>query len=153
VPVCLAGHTSFMGGIGEEIAPAPPLPRCGLVLVNPLIALPTPAVFKRRSGPFSAPARFAVPPRDAAALAALLAGRGNDLAAPARALVPAIDEVLAALGASPGCLIARLSGSGATCFGLYADEPAAARAGAWIAARARGWWVQPTALATSPARG
>jgi 4-diphosphocytidyl-2-C-methyl-D-erythritol kinase len=62
--------------------------------------------------------------------------------------VPAIDEVLTALAASPGCLIARLSGSGATCFGLYADAAVAANAGSWIAARARGWWVAPTALAT-----
>jgi 4-diphosphocytidyl-2-C-methyl-D-erythritol kinase len=78
----------------------------------------------------------------------LLAGRGNDLAEPARTLVPAIDEVLAALAASPGCLIARLSGSGATCFGLYADAAVAANAAAWIAARTHGWWVAPTALAT-----
>ncbi len=144
VPVCLAGRTSFMGGIGEEIAPAPPLPRAGMVLVNPRIALPTPAVFKRREGPFSPPARFAGAPRDAQTLAALLAGRGNDLTAPARAIVPAIDEVLAALAASPGCLLARLSGSGATCFGLYADADAAQRAAAWIAARSAAWWIAGT---------
>ena len=146
VPVCIAGRSSYMGGIGEEIAPAPVLPRAGLVLVNPRIALATPAVFKRRAGPFSAPARFTEPPRDARTLAALLAGRGNDLAAPARALVPAIDDVLAALAASPGCLLARLSGSGATCFGLYDDEAAAGRAAAWIAQRARAWWVAGTTI-------
>ncbi len=150
VPVCLAGRASFMGGIGEEIAPAPPLPPCGLVLVNPLVKLATPDVFKRRLGPFSAPARFAAAPRDAAALAALLAGRGNDLTLPARALAPAIDEVLAALAASPGCLLARLSGSGATCFGLYADLGAAAAAAAWIGARAGAWWVTATTLTTAP---
>jgi 4-diphosphocytidyl-2-C-methyl-D-erythritol kinase len=149
VPVCLAGRTSFMGGIGEEVVPAPPLPACGLVLVNPLVPLPTPAVFKRRSGPFSAPARFATAPRDAAVLAALLAGRGNDLTDAARALVPAIDAVLAALAASPGCLLARLSGSGATCFGLYADARAARSAAAWITARMRTWWVVGSALAAA----
>ncbi|MBL8838951.1 MAG: 4-(cytidine 5'-diphospho)-2-C-methyl-D-erythritol kinase [Alphaproteobacteria bacterium] len=146
VPVCLAGRTSFMGGIGEEIAPAPALPPAGLVLVNPRIALPTPAVFKRREGPFSPPARFAAAPRDASELAALLAGRGNDLTAPARAIVPAIDDVLAALAASPGCLLARLSGSGATCFGLYADPDAAHAAAAWIAARHAAWWIAGTRI-------
>lgn len=146
VPVCLHGRPAFMGGIGDEIAPAPPLPAAGLVLVNPRIPCPTPAVFRRRQGPFGAAARFTEAPRDAAGLARLLAARGNDLTLAAIAEVPAIAEILAAIEASPGCLLARLSGSGATCFGLYADESRAAEAAAWITDRGPAWWVAPSRL-------
>lgn len=146
VPVCLDGRPAFIGGIGEQRAPAPVLPRAGLVLVNPGIPLATPAVFGKRTGALSQPARFDAPPRDAAALAALLRDRRNDLTEAATALVPAIRTVLAAIAASPGCLLARMSGSGATCFGLYAD-PGAAAAAAAVLGRERAWWVRPTALA------
>jgi 4-diphosphocytidyl-2-C-methyl-D-erythritol kinase len=64
---------------------------------------------------------------------------GNDLQGPAVALCPAIGEALAALRATPGCLLARMSGSGATCFGLYADAAAAASAAELV--RRPGWWV------------
>lgn len=141
VPVCLLGKTAWLGGIGEAVEPAPPLPACCVVLVNPGVALATPAVFKARSGAFSAPARFDARPADAAALAALLAGRRNDLEAAAIGLAPEISGVIEALAAQPGALIARMSGSGATCFALFA-EPAAAHA---AAERLRGerprWWV------------
>ena len=73
VPVCLEGKAAQVGGIGEKIDPAPPLPRAPLVLVNPLVPLPTPAVFKARSGPFSKPAPLASAPRDARDLAEALA--------------------------------------------------------------------------------
>jgi 4-diphosphocytidyl-2-C-methyl-D-erythritol kinase len=146
VPVCLDGRPAFIGGVGEQRDAAPRLPPAGLVLVNPGIPLATPAVFRSRSGAFSPPGRFTSAPADARELASLLRDRRNDLTGPALGLVPAIGDVLAALEASPGCLLARMSGSGATCFGLYAD-----RAIADVAAKAlkkgRGWWVQPTALA------
>ncbi|MCK6454110.1 MAG: 4-(cytidine 5'-diphospho)-2-C-methyl-D-erythritol kinase [Alphaproteobacteria bacterium] len=141
VPVCLGGRAVYMGGIGEKLAPAPALPPAGLVLVNPGVPLSTPPVFKARTGPFSEPARFTQAPRDARALAKLLEARRNDLARPAIALLPAIDRVLAALARSGGCLIARMSGSGATCFGLYADRAAAAQAGRAIGEAEPGWWV------------
>ena len=147
VPVCLDGCTAFIGGIGERRDRAPALPAAGLVLVNPRIPLATPAVFGKRTGPFSQPSRFATPPRDAVALAEQLRARRNDLTEPARALVPAIGEVLDAIAASPGCLLDRMSGSGATCFGLYASTDIAERAASWLAARKPGWWVLPTALA------
>jgi 4-diphosphocytidyl-2-C-methyl-D-erythritol kinase len=141
VPVCLARRVSWLGGIGERIDPASPLPPVTALLVNPGIALPTAAVFKARQGAFSGPARFdgAVP--DAASLAALLATRRNDLAAAAIALLPAIGDVLERLSALEGALIARMSGSGATCFALFAT-PAAAEAAALELRRERpGWWV------------
>jgi len=141
VPVCLFGETAWLGGIGERIAPALPLPPCWLVLVNPGVGVATPAVFKARSGDFSEPARFERPPADAAALVRLLVARRNDLAPPAMALVPAISDVLRALEVQPGALIARMSGSGATCFALFAEADAAQSAGRRLGTGHPGWWV------------
>jgi 4-diphosphocytidyl-2-C-methyl-D-erythritol kinase len=146
VPVCLAARASWLGGIGEQIEPAPALPEVTAVLVNPGVALPTPAVFKARRGEFSPPARFAMP-IDAAGLAALLADRRNDLTPPAIALVPAIGEVLDRLAALDGALLARMSGSGATCFALFARRESAQAAAARLAAERPGWWVAEGKLA------
>lgn len=155
VPMCLHRRPLFVGGIGEEIEAAPPLPACGLVLVNPRLPLPTPPVFKARKGDFSAPARFIEPPADAAALAAALACRGNDLTEAAISLVPAVADILAALIAAPGVLLARMSGSGATCFGLCADRAAADTAATALSARHPAWWVTAAGIGeprtTSPA--
>lgn len=146
VPMCVAGRAAFAGGIGEELSPAPALPAVGLLLVNPRIAVPTPAVFRARMGAFSTPDRFDEAPKDAGALAALLAARRNDLTAPACEICPAIGEVLAALDGAPGCRLARMSGSGATCFGLFDDEAAATRAAPALARP--GWWVASGRLVT-----
>ena len=140
IPVCLSGRPSLVSGIGEIIAPAPVLPRVWLALVNPGIAVATRDVFAARIGGFSAPAPLHTAPRDAAALADSLGERGNDLAAPAIRLAPVIAEVLAALEAAPGCLLARMSGSGATCFGLFAAPGPAEAAARSIAAARPDWW-------------
>lgn len=138
VPVCLHSRPARMRGVGEVLAPAPDLPPCGLLLVNPRVALPTPSVFRARAGlPFSAEATLPGAWRDAAAMARDLAGLRNDLEAPAVGLCPAVAEVLDALAALPGCLLARMSGSGATCFGLFASAAEASRAGAALPAA---WW-------------
>lgn len=149
VPVCLVGCAMFVGGAGETLIPAPSLPAAGLVLVNPGVPLATARVFAARQGPFSAGAGFDRPPHDAAGLAALLSERRNDLEPPAVALVPAVGEVLSALRASPGCRLARMSGSGATCFGLYDDRAGAGTAAAWLAERQRNWWIKPAGWAVS----
>jgi len=149
VPVCLAARATFMGGIGEELEPAPALPEVSVVLANPGRAVATPEVFRRRTGLFSQPARFAEAARDAARLADLLKTRGNDLEEPARAICPAIGDVLAALRRQPGCLLARMSGSGATCFALFAETDAARAAAAALARAEPGWWVQAGALTAS----
>ena len=144
VPVCLAGRPAYFGGIGDRLDPAPTLPETHAVLVNPGVPVPTPAVFKARQGGFSPSARFSQAPADAAELAVLLADRRNDLTEPALTVAPVIADVLAALTATPGCRLARLSGSGATCFGLYAT---AAEADAAAARLARpGWWVRAARL-------
>lgn len=149
VPVCLAGRPTRMRGIGERLDDVPPVPALPVVLVNPGVPLSTPAVFaalQRRDNP-------ALPEpdwRDAEGLFEWLSRSRNDLQDPAIRLAPVIGEVLAAL-AGQGARLARMSGSGATCFGLFTDAAEAARA-----ARALthpGWWVVATELAPSDAAG
>jgi 4-diphosphocytidyl-2-C-methyl-D-erythritol kinase len=147
VPVCLAGKASFMGGIGEDIAPVGALPPAHLLLVNPGIATPTPAVFKARSGGFSAVGRWDAVPSDAPALAAALQARGNDLTEAAITVTPAIRDVLAAIADTESCLLARLSGSGATCFGIYADAAQAEAARRAVLAANPGWWAVAAPIA------
>lgn len=146
VPVCLFGRPAFVGGIGERIERAPPLPTAWLLLANPRIALATPAVFKARSGPFSPPARWSEVDADAESLAERLRAAGNDLEAPARGLVPDIGAVLTALGGLPDCLLSRMSGSGATCFGLFAGRAEATAAEKALSAARPDWWVAAAPL-------
>lgn len=146
LPVCLAGRASYLGGIGERIEPVPMLPRVPVVLVNPLQPLATPAVFKARSGPFSSPARLGAIPGDVAGLARELARRRNDLEAPAIALLPALRDILDRLAVLPGCLLARMSGSGATCFAVFERAGDAALAAAALRQTQPGWWVCDTEL-------
>jgi len=151
VPVCVAGRSCYFGGVGEILDEAPALPEVHVVLANPGVPVPTPAVFKARTGGFSAPARFDAVPADAAALAALLRERSNDLTTAALTVAPVIANALTALERSDGCLLARLSGSGATCFGLYATAAEAEAAAARIAAAEPRWWVKATRLLAAPA--
>ena len=147
VPVCLRSAPARMTGVGEKLAPLPALPPCGLLLANPGLAVATADVFRARTAAFSA---SAAPPAgwpDAAALAASLASLGNDLQPPACAVCPPVTAVLERLAALPGCLLARMSGSGATCFALFAD-PAAAQAAAGLLPVA--WWCAAGPLYEPP---
>jgi len=144
VPVCLHGRPVRMGGIGEVLNPAPVLPPCAVLLVNPGVAVATATVFHARAGAFSAPPRLPEGWATAAAMAADLAMLHNDLERPARDVCPAIVDVLSAVAAQPGCLLARMSGSGATCFGLFAETGAAEHAAARVSRP--GWWVWAGAL-------
>ena len=146
VPVCLDSRAAHMAGIGEALSAPPPLPPCAVLLINPGVPVPTGPVFAARRGPFSAASRIDEAPHDAPALAALLRSRRNDLEQPALAQVPEIGRVLARLAAAPGCLLARMSGSGGTCFGLFENEAAAAGTAGAIARDHPAWWVQPTRL-------
>ncbi|NVN46158.1 4-(cytidine 5'-diphospho)-2-C-methyl-D-erythritol kinase [Asaia spathodeae] len=142
VPVCIAQKSRRMQGIGEILVAAPRLPRCAMVLVNPGVAVPTPAVFrawKESGAAFRPSATLPAQWHDVAALAESLRSTSNDLQAPAIALFPVIGEVLSHLERSEECHFARMSGSGATCFGLYADLDAACRAAESL--RAQGWWA------------
>lgn len=147
VPACLAGRPVRMGGIGELLTPVPALPAVDLLLVNPGVAVSTPAVFRalaRRDNP-PMPARLPAWP-DAGAFCAWLACQRNDLQDPAIALVPAIAEVLALIR-DTGCLFAGMSGSGATCFGLFPPDGRSARAARDRCRAARpGWWAESGSL-------
>lgn len=146
LPVCLAGHPTTMTGVGEHLAPAPALPPAWLLLVNPRRPLSTPAVFKARAGGFTPAQPLTEAPETAQALAMALAARRNDLTAAAITLEPVVAEILALIAAQPQCLLARMSGSGATCFGLFADQ-AEAEAAATAMTRAQPqWWVAAAPL-------
>lgn len=144
VPACLLAKATYAGGIGEILEPAPALPRAGILLVNPGVALVTSSVFQARRGGFNPPDRLTSEPKNAASLAAMLADRNNDLTDAAIRLCPVLRNVLAALESAPGCHLARMTGSGATCFGIF-DNLAAAEAAA-PAVQQDGWWVAPTEL-------
>ncbi len=137
VPVCLASLPARMAGVGGCLGPAPALPPLGMVLVNPLVAVSTSAVFQARTGPSSPLARLPQSWPDMDSMVASLAETANDLEAPAVRLCPEIADVLAWLRAQPGCRLARMSGSGATCFGLFPPSAAAAVARTAPAA----WWA------------
>ena len=138
VPACLLGRAAVGRGRGERLASLAPLPPLPVLLVNPGVPVSTAAVFARWDGVDRGPIAGGEP------IAAALAGR-NDLEPPARSLAPVIDAVLSRLGTQPGVILARMSGSGATCFALFDD--AAARSAAAAALAGEGWWCLETALA------
>jgi 4-diphosphocytidyl-2-C-methyl-D-erythritol kinase len=118
------------------------LPDVHIVLVNPGVEMPTPAVFKALATRQNPPMPDALPDwPDARALADWLKTQRNDLEKPALAIAPEIGDVLAALAAQPGALIARMSGSGATCFALFETSTAAKAAADAIGAAQPTWWA------------
>ena len=150
VPVCLDARARVMRGIGEQLSAPLSLPSLPAVLVNPGVALPTKAAFAGWR-PAAAPGAAL----DPAAVAKLtgrdqllqyLATQSNDLGEPAVALKPVIAEVLAELRRLPGCQLARMSGSGATCFGLFATSAAAREAAKVLRDKYQHWWVEAGAL-------
>jgi len=146
VPVCLAGSACRLQGIGERLTRLETLPALPLLLVNPGRPLATRDVFGARAGAFSTPLETLPAIRDAATLAVLVRSGGNDLEAAARALLPVVAEILAALRAAPGCLAAAMSGSGATCFGLFDRAESAALAEAYLRTAQPAWWAAATTL-------
>lgn len=144
VPVCLAGRPARMSGIGETITPlAHPLPEAWLVLANPGAAVATPAVFAALTRRDNAPLPRDLPRlKTAAELAAFLRMARNDLEAAATMLLPGISALRSALSAQPGCLMSRMSGSGATCFGLFPDALTAAAAARALRMGSPDWWIE-----------
>ena len=150
VPVCLDPHTRLMRGIGEILSTPFKLPPLQGVLVNPGVALPTKAVFARWKPPAAPPV-----PADLTVLTAMskrdqlvrfLLNQSNDLESAAIALAPTVADVLLALSSQPHCELARMSGSGATCFAVFASAAAAIKAAEAIHAEYPNWWVRATAL-------
>jgi 4-diphosphocytidyl-2-C-methyl-D-erythritol kinase len=153
VPVCLDPRPRIMRGIGEVLSAPLFLPQLPAVLVNPGVALATKAVFAAWKPAAALPVAI-----DLAAIAKLtsrddllgfLATQGNDLEDPAIALKPVIADVLNALRGLPGCGLARMSGSGASCFALFGAAAAALEAAKILRAKFPNWWVQSGALGGS----
>jgi 4-diphosphocytidyl-2-C-methyl-D-erythritol kinase len=151
VPVCLAKHARMMRGIGDELGPLLTLPPLIGLLVNPGERLVTKDVFSAMNVARSTATGFGghpelhpnMPPE--ALIAALRKGR-NDMEAAACLLAPVIGDVLAVLGAAPGCRLARMSGSGATCFAIFQDCRSAARAKNVILRAHPAWWARTCVL-------
>lgn len=159
VPVCLASRARLMAGIGERLGPPLRLPPLFALLVNPHVPVETAAVFRTlglqtgqavEAGPaglgHSAAASAAAEAPTSAELLRRLADSGNALESPAMRVAPVIASVLSQLRALPGCRLARMSGSGATCFALFDDCRASAAAGRVLKSLRPDWWIKPTLL-------
>tara|TARA_R110002110_G_scaffold216406_10_gene430439 strand:+ start:1833 stop:2735 length:903 start_codon:yes stop_codon:yes gene_type:complete len=141
VPMCLAGQAALASGVGEVLYPVGRMAPVWLVLVNPRIALSTPEIFRRRGSSFTdipTPAAGAL--ADLTGLIGALGERHNDLQAPAIGLAPVIGDVLKRLRNLEGCEHAAMSGSGATCFGLFADRQTAEQAADQLLSANPQWW-------------
>jgi 4-diphosphocytidyl-2-C-methyl-D-erythritol kinase len=151
VPVCLAARARRMSGRGEKLGPPLDFAPLPAVLVNPGVAVSTPAVFAALglaagASADAAPTSQAASFGDAAQTIAALRRERNDLQAPATRLAPVIEDVLNALASEPGARLARMSGSGASCFALFDDRAAAGHASRALAFAHPGWWVRSTLL-------
>jgi 4-diphosphocytidyl-2-C-methyl-D-erythritol kinase len=146
VPVCLESKTRIISGLGEQLSPPLTLPTLHAVLVNPGVPLPTADVFASFRG--DEPSKMPVDhvPLERGALLAWLAARGNCLTRAAVSRVPLITRVFDAIGALPGCRLTRMTGSGATCFGLFDDAGAVADAVKRLKEPRPDWWIYPVSL-------
>lgn len=141
VPVCLYGRPARMRGVGERLDPVRGLPELPLLLVNPGVQLATAEVFGALRLPDTLAAREPFPAHPSVIqLAAWLAASRNDLEVAAIGIAPVIGEALELLRALPGCHLARMSGSGPTCWGLFATERALRLAEARLAELRPDWW-------------
>jgi len=140
VPVCLLGKACRMRGVGNHLDPLKEMPPLPAVLVNPRQPVATAEVF----------ARLALEPGDTAfeglVAGADLASYRNDLTGPALAVAPVIGEVMEALQSAPDLHLARMSGSGATCFGIFSSSDEAEAAALEIMRAHPEWWVMPTII-------
>jgi len=152
VPVCLDPRPRMMRGIGDILSAPIALPKLPAVLVNPGVAVPTSTVFAelhRHATPRMQPLQEIAlhgPRLKLPDLIDMLRAGRNDLEAPAIAIAPVIAEALTDLHALKGCRLARMSGSGATCFGLFGSAPAAAAAARLLRSKHPTWWARATVL-------
>lgn len=147
IPACLSGAPVNVGGAGERMTKGPVLPALWICLVNPGVETPTGPIFRAfdNANPEPPTPVFAsLPAEDYGALQTALEGARNDLQHYAIEGAPVIAEVLEVLAEATGALIARMSGSGATCFALFASETDARRVEESV--RAKGWWAMASRL-------
>ena len=142
VPVCLNCRPARVRGIGDILDPAPGLAEIPVVLVNPGRPCMTGEAFSRFAGKFRAPVAFPGGLEKTEVLVSFLKQQDNDLFKPALDMVPEIGNVLSALNTEEGCMFTRMSGSGATCFGLFENEVLALKAAQDIARDNPDWWVK-----------
>ncbi len=153
VPVCLASSPVLMSGIGDAIAPLRYFPEFHAVLVNPLAVMPrdkTRSIFELYDAPdLTQSARDTI---DVSVLetkekaATFILQNGNDLQKPCATIAPVVDEILAAVNTTNQCWLARMSGAGPTCFGLYEDAPSALMAAQNLSRQQPDWWVKVAQL-------
>ena len=152
VPVCLAGRPALMRGIGEQLHFVARMPEAAIVLVNPRVPLGSGEVFRALGAePLRAPKVSSTPPPDFAGLGDLISylqSSANDLEVPAKILCPEIVRVEAALASQPAARLVRMSGSGPTCFALFASRAEADDAAAVITRHEPGWWVMASEIAS-----
>lgn len=143
VPMCLAGRPLRARGIGEEIEMLSAMPALSMVLANPLKGVSTPEIFRRLSQKDNPPIGTPPDSSDIDEWLAFLKTARNDLEPPARTILPEIDDISRLLAKS-GALFVRMSGSGATCFGLYGDHAAAETAATKLSRERPDWYFQAT---------
>jgi len=145
VPVCLRSKTAQLTGIGEDVTLMPGMGQLHALLINPRVAVSTGAIFKA----FDSAVDIRGTPRPMKTSGDLLSramdGR-NDLEPIAMAKAPVIGDVLRLLASQNGCQLARMSGSGATCFGIFESDHTLRQAEAAIRSQAPDWWIHPTIL-------
>ena len=141
LPVCMKPEPQRMRGIGEILNPAPALPGMHMVLANPRVGVTTPSVFGRMTNKINPPLEDIPASMDAAQFVHWLSRQRNDLEVPAISGLPVIQDVLNALEDIPSCCLARMSGSGATCFGLFETAAQARLAEDTLRAEHQDWWV------------
>jgi 4-diphosphocytidyl-2-C-methyl-D-erythritol kinase len=146
VLVCLIPQACIMRGVGDVVSPPVTVPVLPALLVNPRVELPTRDVFAEFSKADCSKRAIGDVPADRDALIAWLKQFGNDLTRAAATLVPTIDEILKVLAALPGCLLARMSGSGPTCVGIFSSVSDADIAAQRLASTYPNWWVCSTTL-------
>ena len=151
IPACLLGCPAVVEGAGEVVSPVECVPELQLLLVNPGLPLSTKSVFRAFRGSGTPKLE---PPGDrcgASEFIAWLAAQRNDLEAVAIGLEPEVGRMLGRIRRLPGCLLSRMSGSGATCFGIFAEMSQVAEAARTLRSECPSWWVAVTSTRSSPA--
>lgn len=152
VPFCWDGRAAHLGGVGDEVRALADFPPCPIVLVHPAISLSTATIFGDFNGPYSPSIPVPAKMEGIEDMLEYLAPTRNLLTPLAIRRVPVIADVLAILSAQVGCRFARMSGSGATCFGLFADDDQRDRAAGLIREAHPTWWVEPSILRATTLR-
>jgi 4-diphosphocytidyl-2-C-methyl-D-erythritol kinase len=146
VPSCVYAKPCFVSGVGEKIIPAGKVEEFGILLVNPLIEISTPEIFKNRRDGFSKSCPFEIKGASKSDVIKELSYRKNDLYNPASLIAPEIKDVISETSKTKGCLLSRMSGSGATCFGLYKDSEQAKQAKEELEKRLKGYWIESSKI-------